>query len=73
MAKFTKAQVDNAKWVEIKHWNHKGGWDDVTNITDTPSSYILSKGIYLVYANIDGETRKFYSKGAKEYGTENLD
>lgn len=73
MAKFTKAQIDNSKWVEIKSWNRKGGWDDVTEITDSPSSYVLSDGIYLVYANIDGQTRKFFSKGAKKYGIEYLD
>lgn len=72
MAKFTKEQVDNAKFVEIKHWNPKGGWDDVVNINVTPSWFIMSDRIYLVLAEIDGQTRKFYSKGARHYGIENL-
>lgn len=72
MAKFTRAQVDNAKDYTILRWNRKGGWDMVTRLTQTISEYILSEGIYNVTVKIDGTPHEFYSKGAKEYGIEYL-
>ena len=71
--KFTKKQLRGGNIEIINRWHGGGGWVEATESFRDAVEVIESSGIYVIYVRIDGEVHKFYSKGAKEYGIENLD
>lgn len=70
---FTKEQVANGDVWRISHWHRDGGWEEAREDFRDAFEVIESYGIYVVYIEIDGEDRRFFSRGAIEYGLENLD
>ena len=73
MAKFTKAQVRSAEVLSVSRWHRKGGWEPYNNYTDIVEDILHSSEIYYTEILIDGVVRHGYSRGAKEYGLENLE
>lgn len=71
--KFTKKQVRSGEVEIINRWHRDGGWVEATESFNDAVEVIESRGIYVMYVRINGEVHKFYSRGAKEYGIENLD
>lgn len=70
---FTKEQIRGGNVEIINRWHGDGGWVEATESFRDAVEVIESRGIYVMYVRINGEVRKFYSRGAKEYGIENLD